>query len=194
MKNQTKKQEKRFFEKAFKNVIKLTDTEKLKLFYEKLKNKISQYEYSTPIPLNLSYHLIGELHFMLRTKKTAILKTCDYIDLFEEDYYNITIIPCNDGVEIERLEIYKTGKGIGSFFAKIFNSISIETNIPLYLIPGAPGNNLSYRNDLDDKRRRDFYHRHGFKRTKNSIYWQNTDTDKIDFTEINLGLGINDLP
>ena len=188
MKNQTQK-EKKFFEDALKNVTKITDNETLKLFYEKLKNEISKYEANTPMVLNHNYHLIGEMHFMFRTKNMVTVKICDYIKLYEEGYYNITIIPCKGGVEIERLEVYKTGKGIGSFFGKIFNSISLENDIPLYLIPGTPGYKSTYRDDSDDKRRREFYHRLGFKRMKSSLYWQNTEIEKIDLSNISLGSG-----
>lgn len=92
------------------------------------------------------------------------------VKIFDEDYCNITIIPHLRGVELFRLEIYQTGKGIGSIFMKAFNQISKELNIPIYLIPADPG--LNGKNG-DPVKRRDFYHKFDFKRTSNSDYWNN---------------------
>lgn len=91
------------------------------------------------------------------------------IKIFDEDICNITILPFPKGVELYRLEMYKTGSGFGSLFMKAICEISERTGIAVYLIPGDPGFNTS----SDEKRRRDFYHKYGFKRLKTSEYWSN---------------------
>ena len=139
------------------------------------------------MPLNIEYGVTGERCFLFRHKENVVAKHCDFISMFHEDFYNITIIPCGNGIEIERFETYQTGIGIGSYLMMIFNEISLRLEMPLYLIPGIPGYGDTYRNDMNPKRQRDFYHKHGFKRSASSLYWQNTAANKIDKTDICLG-------
>ena len=74
--------------------------------------------------------------------------------IYNSEICNITLIPKGNGIEIYRLEIYKTGNGIGSKIMEIFNTVSCELDIPIYLTPGTPG---SFTDNGEEKRREKFY-------------------------------------
>lgn len=92
------------------------------------------------------------------------------IRIFDRDICNVTFLPKKDGIELYRLEVYNPGKGIGSILMKAFIDISQQTGIKIFLIPGDPGFNNGH---VDLAKRRNFYHKFGFKRTKTSDYWSN---------------------
>lgn len=82
----------------------------------------------------------------------------------------VQFIPKNDGIELFILETFKRGKGIGSSLMKLFNEVSMETGVKIYLKPGDPEGSEGN----DEVRRRKFYHTHGFKRKDvKTKYWTN---------------------
>ena len=172
--------ERRFFANAEKNTITIKNNSKFLEFYEELLRISKTMRITPPVPLNIRYGKLGERTFIFYKRNKTSCRECDFIKMFHEDLYNITFLPCRDGVELERFEIYQTGNGIGSSFMELFNSISADLKIPLYLIPGTPGYGETYREDSDPKRRREFYHRHGFKRMKDCDYWKNANTNETN--------------
>lgn len=93
-----------------------------------------------------------------------------FIKLFNPEVGNITILPHQKGVDLYRLELYNTGGGLGTELMKAFSAISIETGIPVFLVPGTPG--FSTQTDL--KRLEKFYLRMGFRPIMRSMYWTNS--------------------
>ncbi len=181
--------------KLLKNLTTITDSSKLQMFYQELK-MYQQILWLSEMPLDMDFventQPLKQLppntipkYFTFQTEIAKTAKRCDYIKMFNEDFYNISILPCGNGVEIYRFETYQTGKGIGSYLMKIFNEISTRLEMPVYLVPGEVGTGETYRHDGDAKRRRDFYHRHGFKRINTkSLYWKNSEAARIDRIDI----------
>jgi len=93
-----------------------------------------------------------------------------FIKIHDEDICNITILPHEKGVELFRLEIYKTGLGLGSIFMNAFYEVSFNTGIPIFLIQGDPGSNT----EGDPIRREKFYRKFSFKKLDRSKYWSNS--------------------
>ena len=162
----------------------LDDNTKLDMFYAEL-YKYTRILRVSQIPLNLEYGETTTGMYMFNSKSGSTIKICKAIKMFDRDLYNISILPCGKGVEIYRFETFQTGKGIGSYLLNILNEISLRLEMPLYLIPGTPGSGETFRADSDEKRRRTFYHKHGFKRMSvNTLYWKNSEAAKIDRVDI----------
>lgn len=180
------RKDRRILDRALKNRVTIEDSSKLQQFYVQL-NEYTRRMRISDIPLNISYHYKDgdtPMAFTYISGSSGKTKVCDSIKLYCEDFYNVSLTPHADGIEIERLEVYQTGRGIGSYLINIFNEISQWMNMPLYLVLGTPGYGNTFRKDADPKRRREFYHKHGFKRMKNSEYWKNTEVKEITITDI----------
>jgi len=184
--NRVPRKVRRIIERALKNRDTIEDSSKLQQFYVEL-NEYTRRLRISGIPLNISYHYKDgdiPMAFTYISGNSGRTKVCDYVRLYCEDIYNVSLTPHADGIEIERLEIYQTGCGIGSYLINIFNEISQRLNMPLYLVLGTPGYGNTFREDADPARRRAFYHKHGFKRIKNSEHWKNTEVKEITITDI----------
>ena len=135
------------------------------IFSEKLKEHFNTH--LMPANLEIIKSTKGQKSFYSFNTDIKVSKWC--IKIFNDDICNITILPNAKGVELYRLEMYKTGQGFGSTFMNAINEVSKETGILVYLIPGEPGFN---ENGVEEKRR-NFYHKFGFKRTSTTRYWSN---------------------
>jgi hypothetical protein len=129
--------------------------------------KLQEYFNPSILPADFMLYDGNGYHFFAFNLNVSFSNT--YIKIYNKDVCNITILPHKYGVELYCLEMYQTGKGYGSIFMNLIKKISEETNIKVYLIPGDPSGNR----DANDKRRRDFYHRFGYKRLNKSDYWCN---------------------
>jgi hypothetical protein len=179
------RKDRRILKLALKNKDTIEDSSKLQQFYVEL-NEYTRRLRISDIPLNISYHYKDgdiPIAFTYISGNSGRTKVCDYVRLYCEDIYNVSLTPHADGIEIERLEIYQTGCGIGSYLINIFNEISQRMNMPLYLVLGTPGYGNTFREDADPARRRAFYHKHGFKRMKNSEHWKNTEVKEITIAD-----------
>lgn len=86
---------------------------------------------------------------------------------FENQTNRLEFHPYNGGVVLHQLWVSeKTQKqGVGSKLMELIKQVSIDNNIPVYLIP-VPTDNVS----MDVLRK--FYHKFGYKREQNSRYWK----------------------
>ena len=143
-----------------KNYTQIKANDNFYLFFEKLQEHFMTHNMmGVPVELRKkSFYTFNEL-----------VKRSKAIKIFDKQICNITILPKEKGIELYRLEMYKTGQGLGSSFIEIFNKISKETGIVIYLIPGDPG----FSTEGDDEKRRRFYHNHGFRRCSDSKFWSN---------------------
>ena len=159
---------KRIFSKRLSNAIfyELKENNNFRIFYEKLCDYFLSHNM-----MNLTVEKLPGRNCLFTdgNGKTTCKQPEYIIKMFDEDICNITFLPKKEGIELYRLEIYNTGKGIGTTLMNIFNQISIETGIKIYLLLGDPGFNI----DGDRVKRRNFYHKMGFKRCINSKYWIN---------------------
>jgi len=105
---------------------------------------------------------------------------CEAILIYHPDICKIEFLPAKNrtSIELYRLEMFKTGQGLGTTFIDIFKNISKETNIEILLKPGIPGidannmSNVEYKAHM--KKVRNFYNKHGFKRKGlNTKFWSN---------------------
>ena len=71
-----------------------------------------------------------------------------------------------DGVELYKIEVFNQGKGLGSQLLELFNTITKETGITVYLRPVSFGST-----EIDQLRK--WYSRNGFKRCCKNLYWSN---------------------
>ena len=93
-----------------------------------------------------------------------------FIKIYDEDICNITILPNEKGVELFRLEMYKTGSGLGSIFMNALYEVSFNTGVPIFLLQGDPG----WNTEGDPKKREKFYKKFNFKKLDRSKYWSNS--------------------
>src|SRR5580700_1686053 len=108
------REKKRKFKKAPLTVI--DDSKRLEEFHSELK-ELTTLKRISKMPLNIEYFKKEDedaMGFFFVSKGKYTYKICDYIKLYYEDWYKVFITPCKNGVEIESLETYQTGKGIGS--------------------------------------------------------------------------------
>jgi hypothetical protein len=163
------------------NCTKLESNNDFIIFSEKLK------EYFFKHNMPAQFDIINEER--LYTFNDTVKLSKSTIKIFDENICNITILPINKGgVELYRLEMYKIGSGLGSIFMNAINEVSKETGIIVYMIPGDPGNNIQG----DDQKRRNFYHKFGFKRLSTSKYWSNHQIVKKENIESRLHIFNND--
>ena len=88
---------------------------------------------------------------------------------FEDFSFGIIFNPHKNGICIHNFLVNQLlqGKGIGTIVMKIIKNISIECNIPTYLIP-IPTTDYG----ISDEKLRGFYHSFGYKRESTSVYWK----------------------
>lgn len=157
------------FNKAKKNAIELKANSNFIKFHKELDNY-----FLTHNMMNLSVDFNeDEKSFFWYTEKNKMYNSSS-IKIFDENICNCTFLPCSDGIELYRIEVYNTGKGTGSILMNAFNEVSKKTGIKIRLTLGKPGFNKEYTKD-DASKQRKFYHKHGFRRSKNNEYWYNTE-------------------
>jgi len=145
-----------------KNYETLKRNDNFKLFYKELQNYFLHH--SLPCQLQL---LKGEQFFTFELN----IKCSEYsIRIYDPKLCNITIIPHPIGIELYRLEVYETGKGLGTIFMNAFNEASVKTGIVMYLMPGIPGFTSG---DNNNRKRLKFYQKFNFKQASLSNYWTN---------------------
>jgi len=141
--------------------------------FTRIKANDNFYKFYDKLQEHFSSHNMMGVSLTMKNKSFYTLnqsvKRSKAIKIFDQQLCNITILPKQTGIELYRLEMYKTGQGLGSSFIEIFNKISKETGIVIYLIPGDPG----FSTEGDDEKRRRFYHKHGFRRCSDSKFWSN---------------------
>lgn len=146
-------------------IVELKENHNFKLFYKKL----NEYFFSHNM-MNLMVEKIeGHPCLFIENGKTICKEPESIISIFDENICNITFLPKKEGIELYRLEVYNTGRGIGTILMNAFNTISNETGIKIYLMLGEPG----FNGEGNRTKRRNFYHKHGFKRCISSKYWVN---------------------
>jgi GNAT superfamily N-acetyltransferase len=134
-------------------------------FYEKLQEKMFKNNYFdlTPIILENQKKYYDD-------KPVAYFYDTPVIYIADPEICIVQFIPKDDGIELFILETFNRGKGIGSSLMKLFNEVSMETGVKIYLKPG----NIVGSDGGDAVRRRKFYHVHGFKRKDvKTKYWTN---------------------
>jgi len=108
--------------------------------------------------------------FIQNHSKSMICKISDAIIINNDTLVRIVIFPRGEkDVEIISFEALNVGLGIGTTYMNMLNEITSELGIHIYLIPGDVNNSKNN----DPHKRRDFYHKHGFKRSDKSVYWIN---------------------
>ena len=140
-------------------------------FYNELKDYFTNHKL-----LGTSLEIINDRYFIFNNNVTK----CEAILIYHPDICKIELLPTKDGtsVELYRLEMFKTGQGLGSTFMDIFKNISKKTNIEILLKPGVLGIGVDDMSDVeyDDhmKKVRNFYHKQGFKRKGlKTRFWSN---------------------
>ena len=147
---------------ARKNYTTLKRNDNFKLYFAELQNYFLHHN----MPAQLQ--LVKEKRFYIFNLN---LKRSKYsIKIFDSNLCNITIIPHAIGIELYRLEVYKTGNGLGTIFMNAFNEVSKKTGIVIYLIPGDPGFTSG---DNNKRKRLNFYQKFNFKQASLSNYWTN---------------------
>ena len=134
-------------------------------FFTTFSEKLIEYFNTHMMPANAEI-IHYEMYF---TFESDVKRAKWFIQILNEDICKITILPNNKGIELYRFEMYKTGKGFGSIFMNAINEVSKQTGIFVYLIPGVPG----FNTQGDPDKRRNFYHKFGYKRLPNSKFWSN---------------------
>lgn len=122
--------------------------------------------------MDLQIEILEQRFFALYDEEGKLEKLVQSpaIMIFDSEICNIKLLPQKEGIELYRFEIYSRGQGIGSILMYALSEVSLQTGIKIYLIPGEPGFDNS---NTDPERRRNFYHKFGFKRCKDSEYWCN---------------------
>jgi len=155
---------------SFKAAVKKSSIQQIKSnenferFYEELNYHFTHFHY--PVSVTKIHNKNGEYVFITDNKVTV---SEDIIKIYKEGCFNITFIPHDKGIELYKLEMNVTGRGLGSIFMKVFTEISIKTGIAIYLVPGVPGFNTA-SNKIKLYR---FYNRFNFKKIDRSKYWSN---------------------
>lgn len=146
-------------------IVELKENHNFKLFYKKLDEYFLGHNM-----MNLKLEKVeGYNCLFTENEKTICKKPESIIKIFDKNICNVTILPKKEGIELYRLEVYNTGRGIGTILMNAFNTISEETGIKIYLMLGEPG----FNEEGNRTKRRNFYHKHGFKRCIDSKYWVN---------------------
>lgn len=162
------------------NLVVVESDEKFKLFYSKLREWFMSHnmmDMSIEI-LTAGAELDGEEMsmpvFSFNKGGRVITKQCECIKMFLKDVCNISLIPHKSGIELFRLEVYNPGKGIGSMMMNMLNTISKEIDVKILLTLGEPGLKSKWKKQTTPAQRRNFYHKHGFKRiSMKTEYWSN---------------------
>ena len=136
------------FKLPSKNQPKVQSTELINEFVEELNKNSYIQELGGVFE---SEHILSHID---QKGRIEIVNTPIVYKIYNSEICNITLIPKGKGIEIYRIEVYKTGNGIGSKIMEIFNTVSCELDIPIYLTPGTPG---SFTDNGEEKRREKFY-------------------------------------
>ena len=155
-------------EKAFESskIVHLKSNDNFDKFYNELRRYMSNHYF--PVSINRLCYLSNEEEFGFMTDNKVCMSE-DVIEIYEEDICKIKFIPHDKGIELFRLEMYRTGKGLGSSFMNAFMKISALTGVAIFLTPGIPGFNTTG----DQKKLYKFYSRFNFKKIDRSKYWSN---------------------
>lgn len=146
------------------SILYIKSNENFEKFYEELNYHFTHFHF--PVSVDKIHNETGQCVFITDNKVTV---SEDIIKIYKEGCFNITFIPHDKGIELYKLEMNVTGRGLGSIFMKVFTDISTKTGIPIYLIPGVPGFNTTG----DKNKLYRFYSKFNFKKNDRSKYWSN---------------------
>lgn len=157
------------FNKSRKNAIELKPNSNFIKFYKELDDYFLTHN-MMGLEIEFDENLKGLYWYNTGKINKIYMSSC--IKIFDENICNCTFLPCSDGIELYRIEVYNTGKGTGSILMNAFNEVSKKTGIKIRLTLGKPGINKEYTKD-DAAKQRKFYHKHGFRRSNKNEYWYN---------------------
>ncbi len=126
--------------------------------------------------LSCGWDFIEEFGNMVEIRKNKYSAKKSPALKFNDDVFNITLIPHKNGIELSRLKVYHPFRSYGvagQFLLHFLIYLATKSITDIYLIPIPAGtSDIHDGTTLDINQLRNFYHKRGFVKQDNDPYWK----------------------